>query len=154
MRFRKTPTWQWFRHDRLRLYAVPAAALSGCLVAWCLAFSSTAPEEDRAFIAQMGALSGAISGLTLSGWFGRPGRSGWALAVLAALLAPVIGGAVAGTLVSPGAGTLVGALLPFLTFTKPLSAAAWVFCLLGMHLGLRAWRARSDPQRIDEKVFD
>ncbi|MBN9671555.1 hypothetical protein [Roseibium aggregatum] len=132
---------RWLRRHRLRFLTMVVASPAGYLVALCVAATQMS-EDDIWFIALLGGFSGAVAGLLLSGLFGHPGRKGWLLSVAASLLSPSLGGAVVGSVFSPGGGTVLGAVMPLMTFTRFSSFSLWLACLVTVHLSIRYLRLR------------
>ncbi len=79
-------------------------------------------------------LGGFIGGWLSAGWIGREGLGGFALSLAGCLLASALGGAVAGTLIIPLLGTLVGTVWGVqLAFQAPLVALVWLTCAVVLH---------------------
>jgi len=136
--------WRWLRRQRLRFLTLLITSPAGFLVALCVA-ATQMPDEDIWFLAMLGGFSGAVAGLLLCGLFGRPGRKGWLLAAGAALLSPSLGGAAVGSFMLPGGGTVLGAIMPLMTFTNLLSLSVWLACLVAVHLSVRYLRVNFPP---------
>ncbi len=151
----------WLVQDNLRFVVFLEIAAAGFLVALMLAkelgFGQSGDDFDLSplTIASLSAAGGAVSGLLLSGWFGRTGMAGWSLAILSAIFSPVLAGAIAGSLVAPGIGTIWGAILPMLLFAHMKTFAVWVLCLLIIQWHVRQMRQKDmDQNEIAPSVFE
>ena len=137
--------WNWLCGDKLKYRIFLETAVAGLVVAGGMAIVRETDASGFAFFVVMGALAGAVAGLVLSGWFGRPGYAGWCCAFLASLMAPSLGGAVAGSLIFPGAGTIAGLLLvPHVIVLHPVTSALWAICFVSIHLHVLSMRERTD----------
>ncbi|MES0882511.1 hypothetical protein [Roseibium sp. SCP14] len=134
----------WLRHDKLRILVALQSALAGSLVSSVLIFAlnNYVTSPDHKDLILIGLASGAIGGLIFSGWYGRPGRRGLFFAGLASILCPMLGGAVVGTFIAPGIGTLLGAFMPLLLFVTPIALLAWCICLCAIHLATLQMRSK------------
>jgi len=135
----------WFRRNSWRFVVAADSCVAGALVAFTVAtmLEIEGPRKeavDPVFAAAMGFFGGFGAGLMLSPWFGRVGRTGWLYAVAASLAAPVLAGAVAGSLLFPGPGTLLGARMTLWTYWFPQSIAVWALCIVIIHLHIRRIR--------------
>ena len=96
-------------------------------------------------IAAFAALGGALAGGLGAPWLGRRGRRGWIVALLAAYAVTVLAGALAGTAMWPGlgtmAGTVTGALAPV---ARPTLLAVRIACLVSVQVAMIALRRRLD----------
>jgi hypothetical protein len=140
----KIRPWQWFWYDKLRLIVLLEAGLAGFLVG----FSLESPQTPIGLYSLpfIGGCSGAMAGWLLSGWFGRQGAWGWFFSFLASILCPILGGALVGTFLAPGHGTLLGAVISLLFLFRPVPFAVWAGCYFSMHLHIRFLRSRK-PSR-------
>ena len=87
------------------------------------------------------AFGGFVGGWLSAGWVGRKGFGGFALSLAGCLLASALGGAVAGTLIIPLLGTLVGTVWGLqLAFQAPLVALVWLTCAVVLHFWIGAAR--------------
>lgn len=94
------------------------------------------------WFAGAGTLGAGLAGLACAGLFGQPGRAGWFTASLGAVLATVLGGAIGGSLVVPGFGTVLGAIhVPLAIHAEPVIGLVWAGAMAVAHL--RARRLRS-----------
>jgi len=144
----KTKLRQPDRHWRnsWRFAVAVESAFAGVLVAFTVAMMlQTGGEIDPVCAALLGGGGGLVGGFILSGWYGRPGRAGWVSATLCSLVAPPLAGALAGTCLLPGVGTVVGAGMALWTFGFPQSIAVWATCLIGIHTHIRWLRAEHFP---------
>ncbi|MET1411501.1 hypothetical protein ABVF61_04485 [Roseibium sp. HPY-6] len=151
----------WLVQDKFRFIVFLEVAAAGFLVALMLAeelgFGQSGHDLQPSpmKIASLAAAGGAVSGLLLSGWFGRAGIAGWGFAVLASVLSPVLAGAIGGSLVAPGLGTVWGAIMPMLLFVHLKPFAVWLGCLFIIHLHVRHLRRRDlDQNKIGPSVFE
>ncbi len=151
----------WLKHDRFRFFIFLEIAAAGFLVAFTLAhqlgFGSNEDDPNIApmVVAALAGAGGIVPGLLLSGWFGRPGRDGWVVALIAAVLSPAMAGAIVGTFLAPLDGTVVGAVLALSLFMHAKSFAVWLGCFLVIHLHLRFLRQRVfQERRLAPDVFE
>lgn len=151
----------WLVQDKFRFIVFLEVAAAGFLVALALSealgFGKSADDFDPPpmLTASLAAAGGAVSGLLLSGWFGRAGIAGWSFAVLASVLSPILAGAIGGSLVAPGFGTVWGAIMPMLLFVHLKPFAVWLGCLFIIHLHVRHLRRRDlDQNEVAPSVFE
>ncbi len=144
------------RRHLWRLVVAVESSLAGALVAFTVASMLDSEGPRNAAIihpqgaAVLGGIGGAVTGLILSGAYGLAGRTGWLVAVSSSLLAPSLAGAIAGTCLFPGPGTLIGGYMPLWTFYYPQSIAVWATCLVLIHL--HALRMRAANQKTQRPV--
>ncbi|MCK7614700.1 hypothetical protein [Roseibium sediminicola] len=138
----------WFQRNAWRFVVAAESAAAGTLVAFTVAMmlknggSGGGGAVEPYIAALLGGGGGLVGGFCLSSWYGRPGRYGWAYAILFSLVAPPLAGAIAGSCLLPGVGTAVGAGMALWTFYYPQSIAVWAACLIAIHLHTRRLRAR------------
>ena len=131
---------------RHRAFSAILVSVSGLAV--ILAMGASFRNYDLALILAAG--SGAlVGGAVCAGLFGQPGRAGVALAALGAVLATLIGAALAGL----GFGLVVGPTLAGLLYgpiavaqaiaTMPMVLVTWGATMAAAHLALRTLAARS-----------
>lgn len=137
----------WFQRNTWRFVVAMESSVAGALVAFTVAMmlesgsSGGGGAVEPWLAALLGGGGGLVGGFCLSGWYGRPGRYGWAYAILFSLVAPPLAGAIAGSCLLPGVGTAVGAGMALWTFCYPQSFAVWAACLVAIHLHTRRLRA-------------
>jgi len=136
----------WFERNGWRFIVAVESSVAGAAVAATTALMLHAKSLlngdsfELAFISLLGAVGGFLGGLVLSAGFGRPGRDGWLVAIATAFFAPPLAGALAGSFLMPGIGTVIGGALALRTFCYPLSVAVWALCLVAIHLHARRIR--------------
>jgi hypothetical protein len=127
-----------FRH---RAFGAVLVSVSGLAVIFAMGASLRGNDLGLILSAGGGAL---IGGTLCAGLFGQPGQRGLALAALGAVLATLIGAAVAGL----GFGLVVGPTLAGILYgpltvahaiaTMPVVLLAWTATMVGAHLTLGA----------------
>ncbi len=82
----------------------------------------------------LAAIGAGGAGLATFGLFGINGPSGWAMAVLGSVVATLFGGAIAGTVVFPGYGTVFAAAFVVIEggMTGPV-CATWAMSMIAVH---------------------
>lgn len=147
----------WLLNDRFRLLIAFEIGLAGGLVAFALAHGlrigadGTPTSLSPIFVALRSAIGGMVCGFCFSGWFGRPGQAGWLYALLASLLSPPLAGAVAGTLVVPVVGTLLGAYLALHSFVYWQPLLIWLLCLAILHLQTLYLRRKFPAPQLQQR---
>lgn len=87
------------------------------------------------------AVGAFAAGLATAGLFGGAGGRGWAVAGFGSLLSTGLGGALGGTLVLPGLGTIWGALIVGrLMVERPVIVPIWACAMAAVHLYARRLR--------------
>ena len=127
--------------------------LAGLTAAMGLALCVALLQEELASVTQPGGWIGAylvfaagvgafLAGLAVAGLLGRPGRLGWPLTLCGMLLGTLLGGAVGGTLVLPGAGTFFGPVVVFGHMAdRPGLIVLFLAFAAAVHLAARRLRA-------------
>jgi hypothetical protein len=131
----------------LRLTFALMVAAAGALVA--LTYEMTAnsgdPTEVKLWIAGWTGAGGGSLAVAMSGWIGRSGPGGWSRALAAAWLCSVFGGFVGGTMLAPGIGSVIGAVIGALFFVWPPMLFVWAlgfFVVQGAAVSCRTWLGR------------
>lgn len=79
-------------------------------------------------------IGATLAGIATAWAFGCPGPRGWALAWLGGALATALGAALAGTLMWPGLGTMMGPLaVAEYLWRYPLVTLGWALGIAGLH---------------------
>lgn len=122
-------------------------AAAGALVA--LTYEVTANSGDptgvKVRIAAWTGAGGGILAAAMSGWIDRSEPGGWSRALAAAWLCSVFGGFVGGTMLAPGIGSVIGAVLGALFFVWPPMLFVWAlgfFVVQGAAVSFRTWLGR------------
>ena len=134
----------WLRADSWRFRLWAAAFGTGIATGAILWLEGSWPDEmapDDLFVLAITALGGAFGGYLMSGWFGRPGPPGAALTLLGAWLAGGLGGAFTGSVILPGFGTIMGALVGVsVPFQGAFGLMVWLLCCGALHYAIRVLR--------------
>ncbi|MGB0629981.1 MAG: hypothetical protein ACPGRZ_04745 [Alphaproteobacteria bacterium] len=67
-------------------------------------------NKDHLVLTIVGFVGGGFAGLIFANLFGRPGLKGWVYSLIGGIVTTGIGGAIAGTILVPGIGTMIGAM--------------------------------------------
>jgi hypothetical protein len=120
---------------RTRLHIAAALALAGAATGLAVFATDAAlwrgfSREEAAMLAGLVLASGAgglSAGLITAPLWGRSGdRGAWAV-IAGAALTTVLGGVVGGTLIAPGAGTILGpVVIAFALVERPLCGLVWI----------------------------
>ena len=87
-----------------------------------------------------GAFSGAISLFLMRKWMGRPGYIGFARALLGAVMVAFLAAFIAGSVIAPLDGTVMGPALLLTVFVRsPWLLIAWMTVGLAAHFLLVVW---------------
>lgn len=84
--------------------------------------------------------AGLLSGMMVSPLLGRKGGLGFILAALGFWLATLITGALVGTAIAPGIGTILGATYSAMIFTEGKTFWVWIACMIVTHVSLQKVR--------------
>ena len=101
---------------------------------------SSEPTFHQSWATIAGAFSGGISLFLLRKWMGRRGYTGIARAVLGAMMVAFLSAFIAGSLIAPLDGTVMGPALLLTVFVRsPWLLIAWMTIGLSAHFLLMVW---------------
>lgn len=117
-------------HDSLKFRSIIASlsAVSGIVVYVAAGPVSPLSTADYILLACIAGFGPASIGFFLSRSFGHGEFAGWFRALATAYLCSVIGGAIAGSIILPGIGTVGGAVYGAAIITSWQKAVTWMLC--------------------------